>query len=536
MIKTITLKQKNNTNETVKPIWSFVNNVLNIEIEKSGSKLFSELKIIIEFTDEIVEWRNFNYRWVDCSEIRIANYYSPKLLKLSNGFKVAASVTTGAWYFDPKYKNHLIWVLTDRWLTPVIQFDKNGKRLFQEPELLVENLPPLKLLFTKESVTEWSRSKYPFSAIVSFTDHCDFDSELLLAKQRQLFATKNIKVTKGLFFYHHSKREFNTSLEREKQEYDKWTEDGHELACHSLTQSFRQTENEWKKDVDSFLESDYNISTWIDHGYQPYNITMQYQNEISSDSWLSMMEKRGIRYIWTYLDSGTSGKNTLNQIDHTRFTLGNKYSELSGLDFKERWMQFARYLFLFHSKERDTVAYRKVSGIIRKKSVSLFIRNIGSVARVIFRAVNIFLSWSHIKDKPAQSAKYSPLIFDINSESTIRGFQTVEVSEFRDSFNHDSLSEFINDAGVCIAHTYFSVLLLHYKGRMFKDSSGTLNDGVEEAFSVLGKFIGKRKIWNPTLNELGDYFRKFEALEFILDDNNNVVPEKDFPGITFRNL
>ena len=80
-----------------------------------------------------------------------------------------------------------------------------------------------------------SRSIKSFSAIACFTDHCDFDTLSNLQLQRTFFKEKDIKVTKGFFLNHFSKRQDNASYERDKMELDLWINDGHELCYHSLS-------------------------------------------------------------------------------------------------------------------------------------------------------------------------------------------------------------------------------------------------------------------------------------------------------------
>jgi hypothetical protein len=246
------------------------------------------------------------------------------------------------------------------------------------------------------------------------------------------------------------------------------------------------------------------------------------------------MRNRGIAYVWTYLDTGTSGKYTLNQISHEEFTLANKLKELEKAGLKEKIMSFSRYLFLFHSSERYAVAYRRFSGVIRKKSIGMFFRHLYSIVLVLIRYLNVRLFWDRIKDKPSETAKFTPLFFNLPEGKGVKGFQTLEVTDFRETFSDDNLKRFVSEAGVCIAHTYFAVLLPHHKGRVFVDASGALNDGTEEAFENLGALIESKKIWNPTLKELGEYFELFTELEFTFDGDGNIVPAKEYKEIHFR--
>ena len=144
-------------------------------------------------------------------------------------------------------------------MTPFLQYNSDNTKVFLENFKFKSDLF-LKLLFTKKKVPEFSRSKIPFVATFCFTDHCDFDSLLLIQKQRELFKELNIKTTKGFFLKHFSKRKNNISFENEESELKKWNEDGHELAYHSLTQSIRNRK-EAIREFKNFIPPQKNITT-----------------------------------------------------------------------------------------------------------------------------------------------------------------------------------------------------------------------------------------------------------------------------------
>jgi hypothetical protein len=244
-----------------------------ISIESKEVLKLEYLHLQITFEDEICKWRNFDYTWVDITKDRTSNDLSPKIIILKNTLKVLPSKNIGQWEVNPKKKNKIVWKLIDKSLNSRVSFDENNiKTYVSNPQLLKKKLE-LTLLFTKKKAPEVSRSKIPFSSIFCFTDHCDFDSELLLEKQRLFFKELDIITTKGFFLNHFSKRSFNTSFEKEKDEFDKWLKDGHELAYHSLTQSIRESK-EAEKEFIKFKQPSKEIVTWIDHGFQPYNLSL----------------------------------------------------------------------------------------------------------------------------------------------------------------------------------------------------------------------------------------------------------------------
>src|SRR6478672_2932325 len=65
--------------------------------------------IEIEFSEPIALFRNHDYRWADLKKDRIANTFSPKIIKLSNGFYVQSNTNHGIWEVQKKYPKKLFW-------------------------------------------------------------------------------------------------------------------------------------------------------------------------------------------------------------------------------------------------------------------------------------------------------------------------------------------------------------------------------------------------------------------------------------------
>ncbi|PZX92446.1 hypothetical protein DOS84_15095 [Flavobacterium aquariorum] len=131
----------------------------------------------------------------------------------------------------------------------------------------------LAILFSEKNAIKFSRSKIPFTAIACFTDHCDFDIPENLKIQRDFFKRNNVKVTKGFFLNHFSKRSDNASFENDVEELSLWQNDGHELGYHFLSQSL--------KNIPDSFETFFNLKapfsglcTWIDHCFQPYYFSL----------------------------------------------------------------------------------------------------------------------------------------------------------------------------------------------------------------------------------------------------------------------
>lgn len=234
----------------------------------------------IRFTSKITHFRNHDYTWLNLdSNVVIINEYCPKILCLENGFYVQSNLNLGVWEIDNQKPYELIWRNNPDFSKPITQYNDKNLKITSPVYYIHPYIKDISLLFSKNNCVEISRSKIPFVATACFTDHCDFDTLENLQIQREFFKKHNIKITKGFFLNHFSKRNDNASYQYNSDEIKKWREDGHEIAYHSITQSIRPLEeslNEFKSFVPPFR-----IDTWIDHGFQPYNFTLYNNNNIS---------------------------------------------------------------------------------------------------------------------------------------------------------------------------------------------------------------------------------------------------------------
>lgn len=491
--------------------------------------VIEQLELDIEFESEIVKWRDFDYNWRKTNKRLIANYYSPKCLILDNGFKVMAGQTTGVWEFNPSYPTKLRWILINKWLTPLCEYDSNNNTVWKESSHHIITPIVLTILFTKDKVIEFSRSKKPFSAILSFTDHCDFDTLKLVQKQRELFKKNNIVTTKGIFPIHFSKRKENTSWECNQDEYKQWKADGHELCYHSLSQSLRKTRSEGIADFFQYDNHKLDFSTWIDHGFQPYNLTKFNSNEVELHKWVGKMNALGIKNMWNYTDSGTSGGAIINQIDYNSFLLSSYLKASKTMRFfdgtyfliRSYHLYFASQLsnhrYLVFVKELKQRSFKKgFLSILHFIKVSLVFS--WSLFCMYVNTIPVFIYWNRIKNRVAPWGRFAPIIFKVNINNNIFNlFQTVEVHDFVNTFSIENVNKLIEQKGMCLAHTYFASIDGRQKGRIFKNSSGSYSLGIEEVFSNLNKRAKKEEIWISKITDVVDYFNLFNSIEYDID-------------------
>ena len=81
--------------------------------------------------------------------------------------------------------------------------------------------------------------------------------------------------------------------------------------------------------------------------------------------------------------------------------------------------------------------------------------------------------------------------------------------DFKKSLQTQNIDLLIKESGMFMAHTYFSVAMKHYQGRLFKNES-TLDDEVVSNFNYLSEKIMNNTIWNPTLSELLSFLKDYE--------------------------
>lgn len=497
-----------------------------IECSDCISDGINSFTIKIEFSVSIVAFRNFDYSWVDLKCDRIANEFSPKIIKLSNHKFVQANISNGIWEVEKRNPNVLLWKFNPENSKVVTNYEgeKNRKSLSSTIQKSLFKAMP-SLLFIDKPL-EFSRSKIPFSAIAIFTDHCDFDTLESLQIQRAFFKEKGIRITKGFFLNNFSKRKDNASYEDNVEELLNWKNDGHELCYHSLSQSIKSEEQSFE-DFFSFQPPFPDTKIWIDHGYQPYNLSLYKKNKIEDSVYENNLIKKNISILWNYIDSGTATKGVINQLNINHFTLSKFLKGNKDLSFiKLLQLMIKNTIFHFINNEETILQYKNTAGIFKKfikqKKPSYFFTFIKNSIKITYSLFLIFLFWNKNKKIPYKLSKYNPIVFKQTiDKKDFYIFQTIEMVDFKKSLCKENIDNFVNEKGVFIAHTYFSVPMDYHQGKMFLNAT-TIDSTVASNFQYLGEKIKNNQIWNPELQELVDYWIKFEEIELDIDLLGNV--------------
>lgn len=495
----------------------------NISLKPINHLALPNTSFEIIFSKKIIAYRSFDYQWkkVTKNSIQILNEHSPKIIVFDDYTYMLSSKNIGAW--EIINENRLLWVLKSPELHPIFHYEKDSKRSF-----ITTFLPEpysLKLLFSKKPVPEFSRSLIPFKSIVCFTDHCDFDNNNNLNTQFNFFNKHDIKISKGFFLNHYSKRKHTTSYENDKQILLQFNNQGHELFYHSLSQSVKDESEAIKEFINFTPPEEFPVNTYIDHGYQPYNHTLKKSSTLSVDKWSKLMTEKKIKNFWTYFDTGTSETGIINQLNPNHFTPKRllRYHYLNPIFV-------FRTLLFFSGDENLLVTYKKssrmIKRIIRKKSFKKTTGLITNVMKCLGYVIST-LAKKDSRNKSFKYAKYSPFIFQHSFNDTIFNyFQTTEVTNFENTFSKKNIDLLVQESGAIIAHCYFSSPLEYQKGKLFEGHQ--ISKRNDENFLYLNSKIKKNEIWNPTISELINYTQKTAEIEFYMSEDtikvNNKIP------------
>ena len=498
----------------------------------------------ITFNHPIEKIRTHDYQWQGADADYIAIALAPKILKLANGFFVQSNSTKGVWEFNKKDKNKIVWKINPPDATVLTKHTALSQRKFSSHKHVGSILPIKKeelpaLLFSKEAAIEFSRSKIPFSAVACFTDHCDFDTLENLKLQRKLLKKTGIIITKGFFAHHFSKRDDGVSWQNDAEELKKWQDDGHELAYHSLSQSIKSYERS-ATDFLNFKGVD-TVVTWIDHGYQPYNFSLIESTKIiGRNSYFEKLKSENITNIWNYIDSGTATTGVINQLNGSHFTLEAYWKGIRRISFLNKIQLFFKNGFYYYYDENSIIEkYKLVSQHLKNlffdrrfKEILPLFKNSFSV---LFPILKIIVFWNRHKNKIYRFSKYNAIVFPyIENGKRFNLFQTIDMLDLNNSLSPENIDLLINEKGLFIAHTYFSVPMKYHLGRMFLTEE-KIDEKVAANFMYLGQKIANKEIWNPTLNELIVFLSHFEEVVLDVDANGHIIVVRN-TNLPFRTV
>lgn len=515
------------------------NNKIVIDLSKIITEGLESFDLEITLKNPITQFRNHDYSWLKINKNQIASEYSPKIIRLDNGYFVQPNQGLGIWEIKNESPKVLLWRFNPECASPLTFYSGvKADKIINSANTKLSFPKQLELLFSKENAIEFSRSKVPFSAVTCFTDHCDFDTAGNVRLQREFFKANSVKITKGFFLEHFSKREDNASFENDAAEFNNWREDGHELAYHSLTQSFKSKEESLNDFID-FKPPFNDIPTWIDHGFQPYNFSMYQNTGIKENDFSANLRGKNISILWNYIDSGTSSVGVINQLNPGDFTLASFYNGVKNQPLKERIVVLIKnIMFHYYADEKLIIRYKDTAehfkSVFLEKKPNVFFKLIGNLTKLIVPFGRVLLFWNRHKNIPYKLAKYSPLVFKHNiAGNDFYVFQTLEMLDFKKSLSVENIKKLIDESGVFIAHTYFSVPMYYHTGKMFKNPN-EIDPVVAKNFAHLGSKIASKEIWNPTLKEFVFFLANFEKTILDVDADGKIIVT-NASGVPYRN-
>ncbi|PWI31519.1 hypothetical protein DI383_02290 [Flavobacteriaceae bacterium LYZ1037] len=488
----------------------------------SDAFLSESFKMKFTFSEPIISLRDHDYLWKAPYENYNAGVFAPKLLKLKNNYYIQANQAIGSWRLDINEDNVLYWCFNEINQNPITQYvGESNSRLINSLTEEIE-VGKLSLLFSKSHGIEYSRSIVPFSGIICFTDHCDFDSFESLETLREFFKKMSIRTTKGFFLNHFSKRAENASYENEKEELQKWERDGHEMAYHSLTQSLR-SQTEAFKEFELF-KPEFSSKTWIDHGYQPYNLSLSSQFKESYNYTIDSLQSKGVSYFWSYIDSGFATNGVINQLNPNQFTLKVFNKGIKKFVLKKRMaLSIKNLMFHYDASSKQIDNYKSLASSLKKalkqkslKHVFQLIQSAISIQKIFF---TLLLKWKTTSKTVYPLSEYTPIVFKLNK--SVYAFQTLEMTDFVEGLSKNNINILLKESGLCILHTYFSVRLEYHEGKLLQDEH-TINPHVISNFQYLSEQVLKNKLWNPTLRELIEYLKQFYSLKLDIDEEGAI--------------
>ncbi|RXJ45412.1 hypothetical protein [Gelidibacter gilvus] len=489
--------------------------------------LHESFSLKICFTQKIIGFRDHDYKWKKIDSRLIATELSPKIIKMENGQIIQANQNIGIWEVIPKSPMTLYWHFNPDLSQPMVNY--TGPENLKQIESAINSMDfsiPLALLLSPDTGLELSRSEFPFKPIVCFTDHCDFDTLENLKIQRQFFKTHQIKITKGFFINQFSTRKDNASWELHSEELKRWIADGHEMAYHSLSQSIK-SDSESLNDFFNFKAPLNGIRVWIDHGYQPYNFTLYKKSGLTESEFSNQLSSQNIKTLWNYIDTGTTAKGVINQLNSDHFTLKSFWKGVKGLGFKKAISLMTKnVLFHYFNDEQKTQSYKflavDVKGFFINKKVSVLGSLLRNTTAIVPAFMSVLFFWNSKKKEPYPLAKYSPVFFNHKiGNQYFNIFQTLEMVDLKASLCKENIDLLCEENGLFIAHTYFSVPLLYHYGRLFIDQNN-INPEVEINFRYLSEKITDGSIWNPTLSEFQMYMEQYKKVEFDCDEKGMI--------------
>jgi hypothetical protein len=99
--------------------------------------------------------------------------------------------------------------------------------------------------------------------------------------------------------------------------------------------------------------------------------------------------------------------------------------------------------------------------------------------------------------------------------------------DFNKALCKENIDLLIADSGIFIGHTYFSVSMSHYAGKLI-NTDQSLNETVVQNFNYLAQKVAENLLWNPTLSELLAFYKNYQRTVFDIDEKGVIFIKNNF--------
>jgi hypothetical protein len=465
-----------------------------------------ELEVVYTLPAKPVYFRTYKYSWESAGRKFVSSMLSPKIMKLESGTYLMANTMAGTWFYDPAEPLRLRWILFGGDVQPCFRYDQRLFRRWIDVGAELEQELTVRLIETDRPF-EVSFSKLPFRPVLIFTDHCDFDFDGLLPKQRMRLKEWGIRITKGVYIRKYSQKGvLHSSFEGNEEEFKEWVSDGHELCYHSVTQSRhprREDEESLYSGFEPPMKSPGQFNTWIDHGYQRYNLTKSPNAGVRKDR-LEHLNNKGITNVWNYFDCSESHDN-LNQLDYRQM---DPFRILLSRDVSIS--EKIRMILFHNSGEWGFRRYKLFAESIKNRAY------LKAACQSVMLLLPFFWALFRRSDsllvRRAQSVVFT-------EKAAMLSFQTILVKDFLHSFLRP-YTKYKDESGLALVHCYFTHLGAHQANTFFMDEQGRVSVRICEIFETIGKDVSEGRVWNPTLSEFLEHIRTIIRTGFENPDTN----------------
>ncbi len=179
------------------------------------------------------------------------------------------------------------------------------------------------------------------------------------------------------------------------------------------------------------------MPTWIDRGFQPYNLSLIQKNNIKQETFFSKMQQQHICNFWNYIDSGTATQGVVNQLNPQHFTLNAFYKGLQNTSFKDKTGLLVKNIFFhFYANEALIATYKTLASRVKKVLLGRKLHQLQGLFKAVFSVIQplaaVLLHWRKSKNRVYPLAKYNPLLFSfIINGKTMSVFQTLKLLDFQ---------------------------------------------------------------------------------------------------------